>query len=224
MRALNGDRAGALESLGRAIELNGSYAPAHHWRANVLAEMGQLEAALADAERAASLDPLSVAIATDYAYILLWSGDVDAADAQFQQAIRTDFGSAKAQFGAALVGLEQGEQVTVHMGLAQWAAVAGLPMGLAPELADGMLAFQGTGRAGTPPASLAGLVEDQRLSAGAAAALAALVGAQAETLTWLRRSVDDRSWVDQFLAVNTIYDPYRGDPAFQAVLEQVSAP
>lgn len=224
VRALQGNRVGALESLGRAVDLNPSYAPAYHWRANVLAEMGQLDAARSDAGRAASLDPLSAAIATDLGYILLWAGRVDEAEAQFDRAIDTEFRNARAQLGTALVGLERADPFAVQMALTQWTAVSDLPTSMAPTLAAGMLAYQGTSQGTAVPPALDGLVAERALTAGTAASLAALVGDRSRALEWLRQSVDDRSWVDQFLAVNTAYDPIRDDPEFQAVLQEISGP
>ncbi len=223
VQALRGERSQALVSLARAIDINPSYASAYHWRANVLAEMGQLGAALEDGEIASSLDPLSVAIATDYGFILLWAGRAEEAASQFQKALRTDFGYARARFGSALVSLAEGEPISVQMEMVQWAAVSGLPTTLAQEVAGGMLSYQGTGQGGSSPTSLAALVAAQELSAGTAAALSALVGARDEAVRWLERAVEDRSWVDQFLMVNTIYDPLRSDPGFQEVLARVTA-
>jgi TolB-like protein/Tfp pilus assembly protein PilF len=122
VRALMGDRGGALASLGDAIRLNASYAPALHWRANVLAEMGQLDPARADAARAAELDPLSAPILTDLGNILLWSGNPIGAGSAFDRAVDQNFNYAAAHFGTALVALDEGEEVSFHMALAQWAA------------------------------------------------------------------------------------------------------
>lgn len=223
IQALRGQRSAALASFARAIELNPSYASAYHWRANVLAEMGQLDAALEDAAEAAALDPLSVSIVTDYGFILLWDGQTRSAADQFRQALRTDFQYPRARFGSALVSLAEGEAISVQMEMVQWAATSGLPTSLAAELANGMVAYHGTGQGGPPPAELARLVEDRALTAGTAAALAALVGARDATVRWLEQAVEDRSWVDQFLMVNTVYDPFRSDAGFQEVLARVSA-
>lgn len=222
VRAFRGDRAGALEALGMAIQRNPSYAPAFHWRANVLADLGQLAPALVDARHAATLDPLSVPIAADLGYLLLWTGDVAGAADEFARAVRMDFGFAKAHFGQALVALQQGEPVTLHMSVTQWTAISGLPLTMAADLAGGMLTYRSTGTPAPSPPDLAPLVEGHQLSAGTAASLAALLGARDDAITFLRQAVEDRSWVDLYLGVNTIYDPLRGDAAFQDVVEQIA--
>lgn len=221
VRALRGDRVGALSELGRAIDINGSYAPALHWRANVLAEMGRLREAAADAERAASVDPLSAAIAVDYASILLWLGDLGAAAAEFRRAQSLDFDFAPALLGSALVSLEQEEDVALQMALTQWAAVSGVPPALAGELAVGMLMYRASGVPQPAPAMLATLGRSGRLPAGTVALLHALVGANDEALGWLEESVDDHSWIDQYLRVNPAFDALRGEPRFDEVLSAV---
>ena len=223
-RALQGDRSGALESLGNAIELNPSYAPALHWRANVLAEMGQLEPARVDAARAAELDPLSAAIATDLGNILLWSGNPIGAGSQFDRALALDFNFAPAHFGNSLVALDDGEDVSFHMALAQWAAVSKVPVFMARELATAMLAYRETGVLADIPRGLETIAERHVLTSGVTASLFALVGARTETLLWLERALADGSWVDQYPGVNSVYAPFRGDESFRDILIRTSAP
>jgi TolB-like protein len=223
VRALQRDRAGALEALGQAIALNPSYAPALHWRGNVLAEMGQLEAARADIGRAAQLDPMSGPIGTDYGNILLWSGDTEAADAEFARAITLNFNLASAHFGAAMVALDRGEDVGFHMDLAQWAAVEGLPVFMVREMANAILIFREGGGPGTVPDGMADLARRGKLSSATLASLYALMGARDEAFQWLRRALEDGSWVDQYLAVNIVYEPYRGEAEFREILAEASA-
>lgn len=221
IRALALDRVGALTELSRAIELNPSYAPALHWRANVLADMGRLTEAAADAERAAAVDPLSAAIAVDHGNILLWSGRIEDAEAEFERARSLDFRYAPALLGLALVALEQEEEVELQMALAQWTAVSSLSPAVAAPLAAGMLTYRRTGTSATPPAGLETAALAGRIPAGTTALLFALVGADDEALRWLTASIDDRSWIDQYLRSNPAYDGLRGRPEFDDILLQV---
>ena len=221
--ALRQDRVGALAELGRAITLNPSYAPALHWRANVLAEMNRLADARVDAERAASVDPLSPAIASDHGNILLWSGELAAAEAEFARAQQLDFGYAPALFGLALVALLREEEVPLRMSLTQWAAVSGLSPALATDLARGFLEYRSTGEPQSPPPTLDALARSGQMSAGNAAALHGLLGAREGAIAWLRNAVDDGSWVDQYLRVNPAYDSVRDDPAFVEILLEIGA-
>jgi TolB-like protein/Tfp pilus assembly protein PilF len=224
VRALHGDRGGALASLGEAINLNPSYAPALHWRGNVLAEMGQLEAAEQDASRAAELDPLSAPIAADHGNILLWQGEPEAAKAEYERALELNFNSGAAHFGIGLASLAEGEAVDFHMALAQWAAVSGVPVFMTRELANAMLVFRETGSPAIVPPGLRTLAQERRLSSGTLASLFALIGDRESTLSWLSEAVGDGSWVDQYPAVNTVYAPYRNDAAFRDILMETSRP
>jgi hypothetical protein len=109
------------------------------------------------------------------------------------------------------------------MALTQWTAVSNLPVSLATELTPGMLAYRRTGDEQSVPQLLSELARSGRIPAGTAAALHALVGSDEEALEWLRSSVDDRSWIDQYLRVNWAYDGLRGEPGFEEVLDLVGA-
>ena len=214
---------GALTELGQAITLNASYAPALHWRANVLAEMGRLADARSDAERAATVDPLSASIANDYGNILLWSGDLEGAKLEFDRAQALDFGFAAAVFGTALVALAEEQPIPLQMSLTQWAALSGVSVTLAGELTTRMLLYRQTGVAQPVPDALTVAARSGRMTAGVVAGLHGLLGARAGAIEWLREAVVDRSWVDQYLRVNPAYDSVRDDPEFLEILEAVGA-
>ena len=40
-------------------------------------------------------------------------------------------------------------------------------------------------------------------------------------LSWLRRSVEDGSWAEQYLGVNPVFEPFRADPDFRSILQQL---
>ncbi len=69
----------AERSLDTAIRLNRNDASAHRWLAQVWESEGRLEDALAEHRRAVGLDPLSPAVATDYALALVLAGQSAAA-------------------------------------------------------------------------------------------------------------------------------------------------
>jgi tetratricopeptide (TPR) repeat protein len=54
--------AGAEKEYKRAIQLNDNYATAHHWYSDLLSMFGRLDDAVAEAQRAVQLDPLSLPI------------------------------------------------------------------------------------------------------------------------------------------------------------------
>jgi TolB-like protein/Tfp pilus assembly protein PilF len=74
----------------RAIEINPSYALAHHWYARFLSENHRYDEALLEIHRARSLDPLSVRIVVNQGEILFLAGELDKALEQLQLALDMD--------------------------------------------------------------------------------------------------------------------------------------
>ena len=70
----NRDWEGADREFKRALELDHNYAPAHHWYSMYLAVEGRKEQALAEAEKASELDPLSPVVGANLAKILQEAG------------------------------------------------------------------------------------------------------------------------------------------------------
>lgn len=79
------DFAGADREFRRAIQLNPSYATAHHWYANFLVLMGRTPKAMQEIERAQELDPSSSPILADKALIMFHDGKVQEATALLKQ-------------------------------------------------------------------------------------------------------------------------------------------
>jgi len=81
---------GAEKELTEAININPSYAPAHHFYADYLKAMGRFDEALSEIEKAQELDPLSLAISTGVGHVLYLSGQYDEAIEQYQRAVDLD--------------------------------------------------------------------------------------------------------------------------------------
>jgi serine/threonine-protein kinase len=84
----------------RAIELEPNYATAHHWYAEFLGYQGRLDEALAEIALARKLDPRSIIMAADHAYILTWARRYDRAIEQFRAVLAVEPG-----FGRAIGGI-----------------------------------------------------------------------------------------------------------------------
>ena len=76
----NWDAAG--QQFRRALELNPSYATAHHWYGNYLSDIGLEDEALVEMRRALELDPKAAIISRDVAWPLFYSRRYDEALAQ----------------------------------------------------------------------------------------------------------------------------------------------
>jgi tetratricopeptide (TPR) repeat protein len=87
----------------RAIELNPSYATAHHWYAWHLSVLGRYEEAIAEMRSAKNLNPLSLIINADLAELLLIAHAYDESIRQSRKTIELDpnFALAHNQLGQA---------------------------------------------------------------------------------------------------------------------------
>ena len=87
------------------LELNPSYATAHHWYADHLSQMGRNNEAIAEMRKAEHLDPLSLIISADMAGILLVAHLNDEAIAQSRKTVDMDpnFAIAHLELGQAFV-------------------------------------------------------------------------------------------------------------------------
>lgn len=74
----------------RAIEINPSYAPAHHFYADLLKATARFEEAVVQIEQAQALDPLSLAINTGVGHVYYLSRQYDRAIEQYQRAVDLD--------------------------------------------------------------------------------------------------------------------------------------
>ena len=84
------DRAGAELEFRRAIQMNPSYAQAHHWFALVLAAMGKPVDALSEIETAERLDPKSLSIKSAAAIVHFFGGQYGEAIAVADRALTID--------------------------------------------------------------------------------------------------------------------------------------
>ena len=74
----------------KAIEINPNYASAHHWYGEFLSQFDKQEHARAEIDRAMELDPLSLVMMSDSAYIYYQTRQYDAAIAQAKKALELD--------------------------------------------------------------------------------------------------------------------------------------
>ena len=80
-------RTTAVALLARAIALRPSFATAYQWRGNTLLSDGDLAGGLASLERATSLDPRSLVVAENHAWMLLAAGRNEEAKARCLRAL-----------------------------------------------------------------------------------------------------------------------------------------
>ncbi len=205
----------------RAIELNPNYPTAHQWYAEYLAWQGRFDEAFAESERARQLDPLSLIISTDHAAILFYSRQYDRAIEQLHTVLDMEptFPRArgllisayvqKGRFAQALADTEKVRRIDDSPGI--WALQAYV-YGRAGQLVEArraLVKFEQSNRRG------------QVDSPVALAAAYAGMGDKEKLFNCLQEAFAERSNSLVALKVDPIYDPYRSDPRFQALLRRV---
>jgi len=203
----------------RAITLDPNYATAHQWYAEHLMWLGRFDEALAESERARQLDPLSLIIATDDAYLLYTSRKYDRAIKEFHSVLDRDPGFAHAHdIGLVYVQTDQCSaalndwhaQPVQNLG-SYWARTAYLE-----------------GRCGRPELArqaLARVLELEKQHSHNPTMLAATaylgVGDKEKAVDWLVKAYQQRTNELTKLKVDPVFDPLRNDPRFQDLLRRV---
>ncbi len=206
----------------KAIALNPGYATAHHWiSVDLLAMLGRFQEAAAEIEIALGLDPLSSILYEGRAFIFLLQRDYEAAlrgyreilefDPTFYKAY-TSMGRAYAQMGRypeALSMLEKGRSLggdipNILAAMGQVFASAG-----DHAAARGILA------------QLAARSADRHVPSTSFAVVHLGLGENEQALDWLEKGCGQRELPLAALKVHPLYDPLRGTPRFQALLQRM---
>jgi TolB-like protein/DNA-binding winged helix-turn-helix (wHTH) protein/Tfp pilus assembly protein PilF len=104
------DWVGSEREFQRAIQLNPSYAPAHHWYAVFcLAPQGRLDEALVEIQRAHELEPLSPIVDTDLGFVYYLRGQFPEAKDALSRALEIDPNFIPAHFRLSQLYLQIGK-------------------------------------------------------------------------------------------------------------------
>ncbi len=212
------DWAGAEAGFQRALELDPSYATAHHWYA-ILQGVLKQPGAIQHARRARELDPLSIVIGANVGIIQLFTRDYDGSI----EALRTtlefapDFAFGQEWLIIAYVarGMHE-EAVEVAERFTRTQPEPGHRVYLA-------LAYAGAGRSDDAHRVL----EEVRMAPidpfGVAQVYATL-GDAGSAFEWLEKAFERRSLRLSWASVDPLLDPLRSDPRFEDLLRRIGYP
>ena len=211
----------AEASFRRAIELNASYAPAHHWYADFLAGRGRLEESLREMARARELDPLSPIVNAETAWVLALLRRGDEALAHIDELVRADPSFAHAHVIRGLVLQSIGDH---RSAIAAHRTALEIGGHYAFSFSALIYAHAAAGERDEALRLLQSLEERARREHVPAFAFALAhtgLGELEQAFVWLERGVADR---DELLAENfldPLFDPLRGDARYESVLERL---
>jgi TolB-like protein/DNA-binding winged helix-turn-helix (wHTH) protein len=218
------DWSGAEREFKRAIQLNHNYAPAHHWYSMYLAVAGRTQEAVAEAETAYELDPLSTVVGANLAKKLQEAGQDDQA---IQVARRTLDLAPDSGVTHAVLGIAYEHKGEYPNAIAEYKRA--LQLGGPPAEIRGLLgaAYATSGNKNEAARMISELRTLWPEQTHAALDLAVVYSAMKDTndmLYWLEQAqqkhVSDLIGIGQdphFVAVRT-------NPRFQALLQQVGYP
>jgi TolB-like protein/Tfp pilus assembly protein PilF len=216
---------GAERAYRRAIELNPSYATAHHWYAMYLGIPRRYDEAFAYLRRAEELDPLSLRVRAGRGWLYFWSGQFDrmVQDAQTMLELEPNHGQVHYFLGHAY--LAKGMYAEAIASYRREMARSGK--------ATRLLAFTAyaLGKAGETTEALkliAELTERARHDyvAGNQLAIAHMgVGNKEEALRWLEHAFEQRTQLgDLNRGAHFWLQPLHSDPRYQDLLRRLRLP
>jgi TolB-like protein/Tfp pilus assembly protein PilF len=212
---------GAEIEFKRALEINPSYATAHHWYSFHLWRTGRYNEAFAEVERARQLDPVSPIINTDDAVFHLSAGQTDEAIQQLQRTIDLDpsFSDAHRALAIAYAQQRKFSQATEearkalalnpnNIGVRATAAYVEAVNGRR-EQAKAMLQ-----QLKSAEASDSSLIFQAWLYVG--------LGQNDQALECLTKEYQQRFPLTPDIALDPVFKPLREDPRFRDLLENIS--
>jgi TolB-like protein/DNA-binding winged helix-turn-helix (wHTH) protein/Flp pilus assembly protein TadD len=216
------DFAAAEKEFQRAIDLNPGYATAHHWYAWHLSLVGRNQEAIAEMEKAVSLDPVSPVVNADLAELLLIARRPDESTLQSRKTIELNTGFAfahnqlaqayiqKQMFGAAIAELQE----AISLGGNSPIFVANLARAYAGsnQKAEATALLNDLKKRSDPKSPL--VVE--------IAMIYVALGDKDQAMIWLKKGFEER--FNPGVLERPCFDELRPDPRFQDLARRIGLP
>jgi tetratricopeptide (TPR) repeat protein len=206
----------------RAIELNPNYATGHQqYGNNTLSALGRFDEAIAEGKRAVELDPLSLVINADLGMNYYYARRYDETVAQLRKTIEMDpnYYYAHVNLGQTLAGKRAFDEAIVEYQKAR--ALNDDPFVL------GLLGYAYASLGNRTEAlklldQLKEISKERYVSLYTFAIVYVALGDKEEALRWLERCYQDRAGADiGWIRADSLLDPLRGDPRFEALAEKI---
>jgi TolB-like protein/DNA-binding winged helix-turn-helix (wHTH) protein/Flp pilus assembly protein TadD len=203
----------------RAIELNPSYATAHHWYAWHLGVLGRYEGAIAEMRKAQNLDPLSLIINADLAELLLIAHSYDESIRQSRKTIEMDpnFALAHNQLGQAYLQKNMNEEA-----IAELQKAVQLSGGSPTCIANLARAYAASGKRSEAIRLLTEVKNHSGPTYSDASEIAVIYTALADSdraMNWLQKGYEER--FNPSVLLRPGFDPLRSDLRFQELVRRI---
>ncbi len=216
----NWERQDAEREFLRAIKDKPTYGPAHQWYSSYLVAVERTDEAIAEAQRAAELDPLSFSTGIHLAWIYYMAGRYDEAIAHCQKLLAVDAGffpvyrylglsyEQKGMYKEAIAAFERGIQLSGSPLLVALLGHAYAVAGNRPEAARVLNELQ----------EVAG---QRYVSPYTVAAIYAGLRDNERAFDWLEKAVAERDIWLMNLRVDPVFKDLRADRRFKAILLRI---
>jgi DNA-binding winged helix-turn-helix (wHTH) protein/TolB-like protein/Tfp pilus assembly protein PilF len=203
----------------RAFALNSSYVTAHEWYAWYLSCLGRHDEAIAEGERAQTLDPLSPGTNASLGTRYYLAGQYNRALEQYRKTLALDPNFSLAHF---CIGLVYGRQGRYEEALAEMRQARALGMKGAQGLIGYIYAVSGRRHEAQQVLDeLNELSKREHVSAFNRAHVYVGLGDKERAFEWLEKAYADREWYLWLLKEEKMFDPLRSDSRFQELLRRV---
>jgi len=217
------DWTGAETEFRRAIELKPSLSTAHHWYSICLRDVGRLKEAIAEANRALELDPVSLIINTNLGDTFFYAGQFDQAVAQHRKTLLLDpdFMSAHLYLGRALE-----QKGMLQDAVAEFRKARSLAGKGTSALGDLARAYALAGKRADARGLLNEMSELSKRGASLEVDIALVhlaLGDRDQAFQYLEKAYKGRSGLND-LKVDPRFGSLRADPRFQDLLARLGLP
>jgi TolB-like protein/lipoprotein NlpI len=211
----------AITELERAIQLNPNYATAHHWIALPLMAIGQSDRAIVEGKRAIELDPLSLICNADLAWVYFNARRYDETEAQARKTLEMDPRFYVAHYYLGEAFQFKGKLTDAIAEYQKSYESNNDPFSFA--MLGQAYAHQGkTDEAQKVLARLREQAKSQYISPYAFAVVLTALGDKAHAIDELEHNYADTGFYISLIKVDPLFDPLRGDPRFEALVQKIT--
>jgi len=210
----------AVKHLKKAIELNPSYATAHHWYGLLLMNIGRAEDAIREVKRARELDPLSIIINSAVGFVHFFTGNYEQAQEELMKVLEMEPGFGPARVILGWIFAKKGDyERAVEEQKAGYEAVG--EHGLAKAIEEGFKESDYEGSIRRVRESVLEGITTAVSPYVTAAQYSGLLGERDLALEYLGKAVEERELELVFARVTPGLEEVRSDPRFQAILKRI---
>jgi serine/threonine-protein kinase len=214
------DWAGAEREFKRALELNPSYASAHHSYSRYLAARGRLEEATTEIERAQELDPLEILLKANKAMLAYFGGQYDQAIGELEVTLELNPDFPVAIWG---LGLSYEQKGMYEKALASMQKTTSLSPSLNFKASLGHT-YAAAGKRREAQEVIDLLVEKSKekyVPSYYFALIYAGLGEKDRAFDWLEKAVTERSTLLAYLQMDPRIAGLRSDPRFADIVRRI---